>query len=164
MLDILLGNRVQWEAESTLERERMVDQHEPMAAKRNQWAATRNQWAAKRAEHTKRSTVGPRPNIYTIVDPVRFCGGVNERDRFLGMLCFNFNSHSHLFPRGGPDLVKYAISLSDAWSNHQNLALRQTVMTDPLELVCNISVDSDPCIPDFDLFTQEMAKVYGDKD
>jgi hypothetical protein len=37
-------------------------------------------------------------------------------------------------------------------------------MTDPLEWVGDLSAESDPCLQDFDLFSQEMAKVYGDKD
>jgi len=127
-------------------------------------AAERDQWAAERAERTEQSTVGPRPNIYKMVDPVRFCGGAKELDRFLDALCSNFNSHSHLFPRGGPDHVKYAISLLDAWSNHQNPTLIQTAMTDQSEWAGDLSAESDPCLQDFDLFSQEMPKVYGDQD
>jgi hypothetical protein len=37
-------------------------------------------------------------------------------------------------------------------------------MTDPLEWLCDLSVDSGRCLQDCDLFSQEMAKVYGDKD
>ena len=29
---------------------------------------------------------------------------------------------------------------------------------------CDLSAESDPCLQDFNLFSQEMAKVYGDKD
>jgi hypothetical protein len=79
-------------------------------------------------------------------------------------LSLNFNSHGHLFPRSGPDHVKYAISLLDAWSNHQNPAQKQTAMTDPSEWAGEISAGSDPCLQEFDLFSQEMAKVYVDKD
>jgi len=157
MLEMLLKNQAQWKAEQRLERKRM-------AAERERMAAEQDQWAAERAERTKRSTVGPRLNIYKMVDPVRFCGGAKELDRFLDALRSNFNSHSHLFPPGGPDHVKYAISLLDARSNHQNLTLRQTAMTDPSEWAGDLSAESDPCIQDFDHFSQEMAKVYGDKD
>jgi hypothetical protein len=37
-------------------------------------------------------------------------------------------------------------------------------MTDPLEWACDLCAGSDPCLQDFDLFSQQMAKVYGDKD
>jgi len=107
-------------------------------------AAERDQWAAERTERTERSTVGSRPNIYKMVDPVRFCGGAKELDGFLDALRSNFNSHSHLFPRGGADHVKYAISLLDPRSNHQNLTLKQTAMTDPSEWAGDLSVESDP--------------------
>jgi hypothetical protein len=157
MLEMMLENHAQWKAEQRLERERM-------AAEREQMAATWDQWAAERAERTERSTMGSRPNIYKTVDPVRCCGGAKELDRFLDALHSNSNSHGHLFPRGGPDHVKYAISLLDAWRNHQNPTLRQTVMTDPSEWWGDLSAESDPCRQDCDLFSQEMAKVYGDKD
>jgi hypothetical protein len=71
-----------------------------MAAERERMAAERDQWDAQRAESTERSTVGPRPNIYNMVDSVRFCGGAKELDRFLDALRLNFNSHGHLFPHG----------------------------------------------------------------
>jgi hypothetical protein len=99
-----------------------------------------------------------------MVDLVRFWGSAKKLDRFLDALRSNFNSHGHQFPCGGPDNVKYAISLLDAWSNHQNLTVRQTAMPDASEWVGDLSAESDPCPQDFDLFSQEMAKVYGDKD
>jgi len=37
-------------------------------------------------------------------------------------------------------------------------------MTDPSEWAGNLFAESDPLLQDFDLFSQEMAKVYGDKD
>jgi hypothetical protein len=77
-------------------------------------AAEYDQWTAERAECAERSITRPRPNIYKMVDPVRYCGGPKELDRFLDALHSNFTSHGHLFPRGGPDHVKYAISLLDA--------------------------------------------------
>jgi len=104
------------------------------------------------------------PNIYKLVDPVRFCGGAKELDQFLDAFRLTFTSHAHLFPRCGPNHVNYVISLLDAWSNHQNPTLRQTAMTDPSEWAGDLSPDSDPCLQDFDLISQEMAKVYRDKD
>ena len=99
MLESVLENQVQWESEQRLERERMVATQERMAAERDPWAAAH----AKRATHR---TVGPRPNIYNMVDPVRFCGGATELAQFLNALRWNFNSHGHLFPCGEPDHVK----------------------------------------------------------
>ena len=95
---------------------------------------------------------------------MRFCGGAKELDRFLDAVRSNFNCRGHLFPRGGPEHVKYAISLLDSWNNHQNPTLRQTAMRDPSEWAGDLSAQSDPCLQDFDLFPQEMAKAYGDKD
>jgi len=36
-------------------------------------------------------------------------------------------------------------------------------MTDPSEWLGDLSVESGPCLQDFNLFSQEIAKVYGDK-
>jgi len=107
-------------------------------------AAERDQWAAEQAECTEQSTIGPGPNIYKMVDPVRFCAGATELDLFLESLCSNFNSHGHLFPCGGPHHVNYAISLLDTWSNHQNPTLIQTAMTDSSERAGDISAEYDP--------------------
>jgi len=156
MLEMLLENQAQWKAEQKLARERLAAEQERMAA-------VRDQSAAEPAERTEPSIRGPRPNIYTMVDPVRYCGGSKELDPFLDALRSNFNSHGHLFPPGGPDHVKYANSHLDAWGNHQNPALRQIAMTDPSEWAGDLSAESGPCLQDFDLFSQEIAKVYGDK-
>jgi hypothetical protein len=127
-------------------------------------AAERDQWATERTESAERCITGPRPNINKMVDPVRHCGSAKELDQFLDALRLNLNSHGHLFSRGGPDHVKYAISLLDAWSNHQNPVLRQTAMTDPSVWAGDLSAESGPCLQDFDHFSQEIAQVYGDKD
>jgi len=79
------------------------------------------------------------------------------------MLRSNCNGHGHLAPRGVPDLVKYTICLLDAWSNHQSPALGWTAKPDPSEWPGDLSAVSGPCLPGFDLLSQEMAKVYGDK-
>ena len=73
MLETLLENQTQWKAEQRLERE-------SMAAERERMAAESDEWAAEYAERTERSTVGTRPNIYKMVDPVRFCGCAKDRD------------------------------------------------------------------------------------
>jgi len=157
MLEMLLENQAKWKAKKSLEPERI-------AAEQARMAAELDQWEAKRAECAERSITGLRPNIFKMVDSVRYCGGAKELDRSLHTLRSNFNSHGHLCPRGGPDHVKYAISLLDAWSNHQNPALKQTVMTDPSEWAGDLSAESGRCLQDFDLFSQEIAKLYGDKD
>jgi hypothetical protein len=133
-------------------------------AEQERTAAERDQWAPEPAKPAKRSITGPQPNVYKTVDRVRYCGGAKELDRFLDALRSNCNSHGHPFPHGGPDHVKYTISLLDAWSNHQNPALRQTAMTDTSEWAGDLSAESDPCLQDFNLFSQEIAKVYWDKD
>jgi len=55
--------------------------------------------------------------IFKMVYPVRYCGGVKELDKFLECLRSNFDSHKHLFPKGGPDWVKYAIFFLDTSNN-----------------------------------------------
>jgi hypothetical protein len=93
MLEMLLDNQAQLKAEQKLERDWM-------AAERERMASERDQWAAERAERADRSIAGPRQNIYKMVDPVRYCGGAKELDRFLDALGSNFNCHGHLFPCG----------------------------------------------------------------
>jgi len=156
ILEMPLEHQAQWNAEQGLQWETMMAQWEPMAA---QW----KQWSAKCAECTKRHTTGLKRNIYKIVDPVRYCGSAKELDHFLYPLCSNFNSDGHLFPCGGPDRVKDAISLLDALSNYQKLALSEMVMRDISEWPGNLPMDSDRCLQAFDLYSQEMVKVYGAK-
>jgi len=156
MLEMLLDNQAQWKAELTHKRERM-------AANRERMAAEPDERAAERAQCAQRGIVGPRETIYMMVDPVRYCGSANELAPFLDTLHSNFNSHGHEFPRGGPDHVKYPISLLNAWSNHQNPTHRQTAMTDPSEWAGDLSAQYGPCLEDFDLILQEMAKIYCDK-
>jgi len=64
MLELLLENHAHWKAEEKHEWERM-------AAKQEQLAAARDQCAAERAELAKRTIIGPRPNLYKMVDPVQ---------------------------------------------------------------------------------------------
>jgi hypothetical protein len=51
--------------------------------------------------------------IFKMVDPVRYCTGAKELNKFLESLRWNFDSHKHLFPKAGPDRVKYAICFLD---------------------------------------------------
>jgi len=127
-------------------------------------AAKWDQWVADRAERAKRNIAVPGTNIYQMVDPAPYWGGAKDRERFLTSLRLNFSSHGHQLPRGGPYHVKYPISILDACSNHQNQILRQMAITDHWKWACDLSAESDPCLQDFDLFCQEMAKLYGNKD
>jgi len=142
LLETLLENKAQCKADHRLEWEGMVAEWKRMAAKRNRWAADH-------AAHNERGMLGPRQNINKMVDHIWYCSGAKEQDRFLEPLDLNFNYHNPLLPRCGPDHLKYAISLLDAWSNHQNPALRQTEMTDLSELVGDYSADSRLCLQDF---------------
>jgi len=99
-----------------------------------------------------------------MVDTVGYCGGANELDGFLDTLRWNFNCDGHLFPHGGLDHIKYAISLLDTGSNRQIPAQRLAEKTEPSEWAGDLPAESDPCLQDLKLFWQETAKVYVDKD
>jgi hypothetical protein len=53
---------------------------------------------------------GNHSNIVMMVDPLLYCSGAKELDKFLETLWSNFASHKHLFSRGDPDQVRYALS------------------------------------------------------
>jgi hypothetical protein len=53
--------------------------------------------------------LGNQSKIFKRVDPLRYCGGAKELDKFLETLRSNFASHKHLFPRGNPDQVRRKI-------------------------------------------------------
>jgi len=97
-----------------------------------------------------------------MVDCGWFCGSAQELNWCLDELHWNFNSQGHQFPCVGPCHVLYTIPLLDACRNHQNTALRQPWMTDPSEWAGDLSVESDPCLQYFNLFSQWLGKVYGD--
>jgi len=97
-----------------------------------------------------------------MVDPVRYYTSATELDLFLDTSCSNFDSDGHLVPPSGPDQVKYAISHLNAWSNHRYPALRQKLMTDHSEWAGNFSAEFSTCVQEFDLFSQAVAKDYGD--
>jgi len=70
--------------------------------------------------------------IFKIVDALWYCGGAKELDKFLETLRSNFASHMHLFPRGDPDQVKYAVSFLDTWNKHPEwLSDRRKIRTQP---------------------------------
>jgi len=102
--------------------------------------------------------------IFKTVDPLRYSGGAKELEKFLETLRSNFASHKHLFPTGDPDQVKYAVSFLDTWNNHPDTTQRQTENTDPSEWASNLRAAKDLCLKNFDLFTNELQKMYGDKD
>ena len=107
---------------------------------------------------------GNQSKIFKMVDPLPYCRGAKELDKFLETLRSNFASHKHLFPRGDPDQVKYAVSFLDTWNNHLDLTQRQTEDTDPAEWASDLREAKDSCLDDFELFANELQKMYGDKD
>jgi len=107
---------------------------------------------------------GNQSKIFKMVDPLWYCSGAKELDKFLGTLRSNFASHKHLFPRGDPDQVKYAVSFLDTWNDHPDITQRQTENTDPSEWASDLREATDPCVENFELFTNELQKMYQDKD
>ena len=67
---------------------------------------------------------GTQSKICKVVDPIRYCGRVNELDKFLETLRSKFASHKHLFPGGDHKQVKYAVSFLDTWNNHPDMTQR----------------------------------------
>jgi len=92
---------------------------------------------------------GNQTKMLKMVDPLPYCGRAKELDKFLETLRSNFASHKHLFPRGDPNRVKYAVSFSTPEITTQiRLSDRRTTRTHPSGLA----------------FTNEPQKMYGDKD
>jgi hypothetical protein len=149
-------------AQNKLIKAMMDQQADWLRAEKERLTLERERLALERAK--QETTTLAKPKIFDMVSPMRFCGRAKELDKFLDALRSNFNSHKHLFPRGGPDQVHYAISLLDSWSNHSDPTQRQTSMTDPSEWASDLRADSDPCLEDFDLFAEEIYRIYGDKD
>jgi hypothetical protein len=50
---------------------------------------------------------------FKMVNPIGYCDGENELHEILKTLWSNFACHKHLFPRGNPEQVKYAVSFLD---------------------------------------------------
>jgi len=107
---------------------------------------------------------GNQSKIFKMVDPLQYCGGAKELDKFLETLRSNFASHKHLLPRGDPDQVKYAVSFLDTWNNHPDMTQRQTENTEPAEWASDLREAKNPCLDDFKLFVNKLQKMYGDKD
>jgi len=107
---------------------------------------------------------GNQSKIFKMVDPLRYCGGAKELDKFVETLQSNIASHKHLFPRGDPNQVKYAVSFLDTWNYHPDMTQRQTENTDPAEWATYLREAKDQCLDDFELFPNVLHKMYGDKD
>jgi hypothetical protein len=107
---------------------------------------------------------GDQSKIFKMLDPLRYCGGAKELDKFLKTLRSNFASHKHLFPRGDPDQVKYAVSFLDTWNNHPDTTQRQTESTDSSQWASDLREAKDLCLENFELFANELQKMYGARD
>jgi chemotaxis protein histidine kinase CheA len=133
-----------------------------------EWKEERTQMLAEfdRSRPTERNETSEptKSKIFKMVDPVRYCCGAKELDKFLESLRSNFDSHKHLFPKGGPNRIKYAISFLETWNNHTDASQRQMKNTDPSERASDVRDEAHPCLQDFELFAQELMKMYGDKD
>jgi hypothetical protein len=107
---------------------------------------------------------GNQSKIFKIVDPLRYCGRAKELDKFLETLRSTFAFHKHLFPRGNPDQVMYAVCFLDTSNNHPDMTQRQTENIHPAEWASNQREAKDQCLDDFELFANELQKMYGHKD
>jgi hypothetical protein len=150
-------------------RKMMEEQREMLnnAIQQNTQLCVQNAELMEANREYRRESIRPeatKTKIFDMTHPERYCGGAKELDNFLDTLRSNFQSHAHLFPHGDPDKVKYAASLLSTWNNHPDPAQRQTQMTDPVEWLRDLRRDSDPCLEDFEAFSEEMQKMYGDKD
>jgi hypothetical protein len=96
-------------------------------------------------------------------NPLQYCSGAKELDKFLETVRSNFASHKHLFPRGDPEEVKYAVSLLNTGNNHSDMTQRQTENTDPGKWASDLREAKDLCLDDFELFGNKLQKLYGDK-
>jgi len=101
---------------------------------------------------------------FDMTHPRRYCGGARELDTFLGSLRSNFRTHSHLFSDGDTEKVQYALDHLGSWSNHHDYTLHKTSMIDPITWGQDLLTNDSPCIHDFDLFVNEIQKMYGEKD
>jgi len=101
---------------------------------------------------------------YKMVNPTLYCGGVKELDLFLAELRCNFESHAHLFPRGGRDHVLYALKFLGTRARHTDPNRRQTKMMDPITWGYSLFRSDHPCMNDFSLFEKQIIRSYGDMD
>jgi hypothetical protein len=99
-----------------------------------------------------------------MVDSVRYYGGAQNIDKFLESLRWNLDSHKHPVLKGDADWVKHAISHLVTWNNNTDASRRHSANTDPSEWVSDLRDEVHTWVQDFELFTQELMKMYGDKD
>jgi len=142
LLELLFEQQAEWKKQRT----RMLSEH------------NRSQ-AIDRPENP-----GNQSKIFKMVDPSRYGGGAKELDKILETLRLNFASHKHLFPRGDPDQVKYAVSFLDTWNNHPDPTQRQPENTDPSEWASDLQEAKNPFIESLEPYTNELQKMNGDKD
>jgi hypothetical protein len=115
----------------------------------------------------RRESILPEATKTTIFDmthPEPYCGEAKELDNFLDSLRSIFQSHPNFFPHRVDNKVKNAASFLSMGNNHPHPAQRQTQMTDAVEWLRDQWRDSDPCLEDFEAFSEEMQKMYGDMD
>lgn len=96
-----------------------------------------------------------------MIDPEKFCGGAKELDIFLGRLQSNFRTHGEMFQNDGTK-VSYALSLLGRFSKNKEKNSIQGI--DPADWGNSLHVANEPCLENFDLFEQEIKKLYGDND
>jgi len=107
---------------------------------------------------------GNQSKIFKMVDPVQYCSGAKELDKFLETLQFNFASHKYLFPKGDPEQVNYAVPFLDTWNIHPDMTQQHTENMDPAVWASDLREAKDPCLDNFEIFANELQKMYGDKD
>jgi len=98
-----------------------------------------------------------------MTQPKRFCGGARELEIFIGALLSNFRTHGHLFPNGDSVKVQYALDHLRGWANRSDQSQQKMNMTDPVSWGQDLGNQQNLCLEDFDLFTTELRKMYGDK-
>jgi len=95
----------------------------------------------------RQENLGNQSGVFKMVDPWRYCGGAKELDNFLQTLRSNFTSHELLFGRGIPDQVNDSRKVRG-----------------PSEWASDLWEAKDQCLESFDLFMNELQKMYGDYD
>jgi len=116
-------------------------------------------WVTDRTERPANQS-----KIFDMINPLWCCSGPNELDKFLETLRTNFPSHKHLFPRADSTQVKYSVSFLGTWKNHPDPTQGQTKNSDPSEWGSDVRDTQDLCLENFELFTRELQKMYGDID
>jgi len=101
---------------------------------------------------------------FKMTQPKQFCGGAWAREIFIGALGSNIRTYSHLFPNGDSDKVQYALDHLGSWANHSDQSQQKTSMTDPVSRAQDLRNQENLRLEDFDLFTTELRKMYGDKE